>query len=73
MKNTDMSAAPRDRNILVQTKTFGFNTRLMDYEVTGTQWVEAWWLNGKWVEWRGRKTTLSTSHIDPVAWAELPQ
>ena len=71
----DMSAAPRDRNILIKAATWGFVAYGKPYRITGYQWVECWWDKDaeKFIEFCGNYRTRTTSHIAPVCWAELPE
>lgn len=75
-KAQPMSTAPRDgTRILVKTNAWLFdnNPRVYDYVKSGTIWREAWFKDGKFIEWCGNEKTTSTGGLDPVAWAPVPE
>lgn len=74
--NTDMDAAPKDRNILIKTIVMHYIGH--GWRPDGFQWVEARWVEAsggrpaRFAEWCGNPRTQSTDSLRPVAWAELP-
>lgn len=79
MNAQPIETAPKDRRILILTRTKGFCFRQGRYLPTGSKWVEAVWREG-WMgtppgfqEWCGNSRTRTTSSLTPLAWAELPE
>ena len=69
-----MDTAPRDGSrILINAKVWHYDRRRNRYVEAGEQWVDCWFVDGKFIEWCGNPRTRSTSAIDPIGWAPLPE
>lgn len=73
-----METAPRDRRILLKANVYHLIRN--EWRIVGTRWIEGLWRDGtpfgdkpKWHDWCGTPTAISTAHIDPIGWAELPE
>ncbi|RUT30865.1 hypothetical protein WG29040_23285 [Pseudomonas sp. PAMC 29040] len=68
-----METAPRDgTRILIKNKASLFECKLREYQVVGSQWLECWFVDGKFQRWCGDEKTRSTGAVDPMGWAPLP-
>ena len=68
-----MESAPRDgTHILIKNAASLFDCKLREYQVVGSQWLECWFVDGKFQRWCGDEKTRSTGAIDPLGWAPLP-
>lgn len=73
-KAQPMATAPTDgTRILIKSNTWHYHHRKMEYVQTGTQWLEARFKDGKFIEWTGNERISTTGSIDPVAWAPVPE
>lgn len=73
MKAKPMDTAPKDgTRILIHTETTVYNSKLVQYVVTGSKWVECRWFCNEWAEWCGTENTIATRSIRAIEWAPLP-
>lgn len=71
-----MDSAPTDgTRILIHTEVHHYSAdryQICAWRMIGSQWLEARFLEGKWVEWCGNEKTKSTNVLHPIEWAPLP-
>lgn len=72
-----MDTAPTDgTRVLIHTEvhhyTRSHRVPFSAWRKVGTQWLEARFKDGKWVEWCGNDKTNSTGTLHPIEWAPLP-
>lgn len=70
-----MESAPRDgTRILIKSNISHYlkGPPHYGYQVVGTEWLECWYVDGKFIKWCGTETSRSTGSIDPLGWAPVP-
>ena len=63
-----MHTAPCDgTRILINARVWHYSSRAGKYMEDGTQWLECWFADGKFIEWCGNPRTRSTSTVDAIS------
>lgn len=68
-----MEEAPTDgTRVLIKARQHGFDSTLFRHVPRGESWLECHFFEGQWREWCGAFNISSTTVIDPLEWAHLP-
>lgn len=68
-----MEEAPTDgTRVLIKARQHGYDSTLFRHVPRGESWLECHFFEGQWREWCGAFNISSTTVIDPLEWAHLP-